>query len=77
LHVHLLRLSRDGRQQLAKHLPRYVSHLDQVWASAAQSAAAKGLADYGVLVAKRGPKDYLVLVTAESPEHAFTEWRCE
>jgi hypothetical protein len=30
-----------------------------------------------VLVAQRGPKDYLVLVTAESPEHAFTEWRCE
>ena len=77
LHVHLLRLSKDARQQLAKHAPSYVSHLDQVWASAAQSASAKGLTDYGVLVAQRGPKDYLVVVTAESPEDAFTEWRCE
>ena len=77
LHVHLLRLSKDGRQQLAKHRPSYVSRLDQVWTSAAQSAAAKGLTDYGVLVAQRGSKDYLVVVTAESPEDAFTEWRCE
>jgi hypothetical protein len=30
-----------------------------------------------VLVAQRGPKDYLVVVTAESPEDAFTEWRCQ
>ncbi len=77
LHVHLLRLSRDGRALLAKHLPSYVSNLDQVWTSAAQSAAAKGLTDYGVMVAQRGPKDYLVVVTAESPEDAFTEWRCQ
>ncbi len=77
LHVHLLRLSKDGRQLLAKHAPSFVNDLDQVWASAAQSAQAKGLTDYGVLVTQRGPKDYLVVVTAESPEDAFTEWRCE
>jgi CDP-diacylglycerol pyrophosphatase len=77
LHVHMLRLSKDGSQQLAKHVPSYINSLDQVWTSAAQSAATKGLADYGVLVAQRGPKDFLVVVTAESPEDAFTEWRCQ
>ncbi|MEI6733045.1 MAG: CDP-diacylglycerol diphosphatase [Comamonadaceae bacterium] len=77
LHVHLLRLSKEGRQLLARHAPSSIKNLDQVWASAAQDAQAKGLTDYGVLVTQQGPKDYLVVVTAESPEDAFTEWRCE
>ena len=76
LHVHLLRLGKDARQQLDKHAPVYVGRLDQVWASAAQSAAAKGLSDYGVLVAQQSQNDYLVVVTAESPEDAFTQARC-
>ena len=77
LHVHLLRLSKDARQQLEKHVAGKVDTLDQVWASAARGAAARGLNDYGVLVVQREQKDYLVVVTADSPEAAFTQWRCQ
>lgn len=77
LHVHLLRLSPQARAQLENAAQGYVSQLDQVWASASRSAAAKGLDDYGVLVVQRPQKDYMVVVTADSPEAAFTQWRCD
>jgi len=77
LHVHLLRLSPDVRGQLEKEKSAYVSDLEQVWASAARSAAANGLDDYGVLVVQRPQMDYMVVVMAGSPEAAFTRWRCD
>jgi len=77
LHVHLLRLSPGARGQLEKEKTAYVSDLNQVWATAARSAAANGLVDYGVLVVQRPQTDYMVVVTADSPEAAFTQWRCD
>ena len=77
LHVHLLRLTPDARRQLGNESPAYISRLDQVWARAAQSAAAKGLDDYGVIVIQRPQLDYMVVVTSVSPEAAFTQWRCD
>jgi CDP-diacylglycerol pyrophosphatase len=77
LHVHLLRLSQGARQRLDPHVAGEVRSLDQVWSTAARGAAARGLDDYGVLVVQRGQQDFLVVVTAESPEDAFTEWRCK
>jgi CDP-diacylglycerol pyrophosphatase len=77
LHVHLLRLSQNTRQRLDQHAAGEVHSLDQVWSTAARGAAARGLDDYGVLVVQRTQQDFLVVITAESPEDAFTEWRCK
>ena len=76
LHVHLLRLKKDAREQLEKQAVADIGRLEDVWASAARGAAARGLSDYGVLVVQRTPKDFIVVVTADSPEAVFTEWRC-
>ncbi len=77
LHVHILRLAADARGSLEKEAPSYVSSLDHIWATAAIGAAAKGLDDYGVIVSQRPQRDFLVVVTATSPESAFTKWRCD
>ncbi len=77
LHVHLLRLKADALDKLKKEAADHVSDLDQVWASASRSAAAQGLDDYGVLVVQNPPKGFTVVVTADSPETAWTEWRCD
>ncbi len=77
LHVHILRLAPDARGRLEKEAPGYVSNLDSIWATAAIGAATKGLEDYGVLVSQRPAGDFLVVVTAASPEGAFTKWRCD
>ncbi len=77
LHVHLLRLRKDARARLTEHVAGYVRQLDQVWTSAARAAAAKGLDDYGVLVMQRPQEDFMVVITADSPEAPFTEWRCD
>jgi CDP-diacylglycerol pyrophosphatase len=39
-------------------------------------AKTKGLNNYGVLVAKALEGKYLVLVSPNSPEAAFTVWSC-
>jgi hypothetical protein len=62
---------------LEKETPRYVGNLDQIWATAAASAASKGLEDYGVLVSQRPQRDFLVIVTANSPEKLFTKFLCD
>ena len=77
LHVHLLRLAPGARARLEKEVPAYASSLDNIWAIAASAAAAKGLTDYGVLVRQRQPGGFWVVVTAFSPESAFTQWRCD
>jgi CDP-diacylglycerol pyrophosphatase len=77
LHVHLLRLRQDARAQLESQAANVVSQLDEVWSRAAQAAAAKGLDDYGVIVIKVANNAYQVVVTPDSPEDAFTTWRCD
>ncbi len=76
LHVHMLRLSPDARARLEGMKFTAVSDLGSVWASAARSAAAQGWADYGVIVVQRAPQDFMVVATPDSPEDAFTQWRC-
>ena len=77
LHVHMLRL-RDGQEALlAENVVAHVGGLDQVWATAAKGAAQRGLLDYGVLVASRAEGDFMVVVTASSPEDRFTQYRCD
>ncbi len=76
LHIHLLRLLPDIRERLENEMHSNVSSLDSIWATATKLAAAKGLDDYGVLVSQRPQGGFMVLVTASSPESAFTQWRC-
>jgi CDP-diacylglycerol pyrophosphatase len=44
---------------------------------AEKDAKAKGLHEYGVLVAQSSPGKYVVVTTPNSPEADFTIWKCE
>jgi CDP-diacylglycerol pyrophosphatase len=77
LHIHLVRLDKNARTHLSQYLPVQVNNLESIWATAANAARAKGLDDYGVLVAQSSSSGYMVVVTANSPEAAFTIWKCE
>ncbi len=77
LHVHLVRLARDARPRLAARAPAKTPALDDVWTVAARQAAAAGLVDYGVLVARaEGGGGFAVLVEAASPEYQYTVATC-
>jgi len=76
LHVHLLRLTSDARRRLEQEAPGHVANLDHVWDTALKIALAKGLDDYGVLVARSEQGDFMIVVTSYSPEGAFTQWSC-
>ena len=77
LHIHLVRLDENARTHLSQYLPVQVNNLESIWATAANAARAKGLDDYGVLVAQSSSSGYMVVVTPNSPEVAFTIWKCE
>lgn len=76
LHVHILRLDQNARARFEQYDPVYVDNLERVWLVAAKAANSKGLNDYGVLVAKDLKGKFLVLVSPNSPEAAFTIWKC-
>lgn len=76
LHIHVLRLANHAQDKLAQNTSVVVDQLDHVWAAASELAASKGLTDYGVLVAQTKPHQFMVVVTAFSPEGAFTQWGC-
>lgn len=76
LHVHILRLDQNARARFEQYDPVYIDNLESVWLVAAKAANSKGLNDYGVLVAKDLKGKFLVLVSANSPEAAFTIWKC-
>jgi len=77
LHIHLVRLDKNARTHLSQYLPVQVNNLESIWATAANAARAKGLDDYGVLVAQSSSSGYMVVVTPNSPEAAFTIWKCK
>ena len=77
LHIHLVRLDKNARTHLSQYLPVQFNNLESIWATAANAARAKGLDDYGVLVAQSSSSGYMVIVTPNSPEAAFTIWKCE
>jgi CDP-diacylglycerol pyrophosphatase len=76
LHVHLVRLKSGARERLAARDGVRTDRLDAVWEIAAVLADVRGLSGYGVLVAQARPGEFLVEVTTESPEEAFTLARC-
>ena len=77
LHIHLVRLDKNARTHLSQYLPVQVDNLESIWATAANAARAKSLDDYGVLVAQSSSSGYMVVVIPNSPEAAFTIWKCE
>jgi CDP-diacylglycerol pyrophosphatase len=76
LHVHILRLDQNARARFDQSSTVYIDKLESVWLVADKVAKTKGLSDYGVLVAKSLDGKYLVLVSPDSPEAAFTIWKC-
>ena len=76
LHVHIVRLAPDARQRFAAAISAHVQSLGDVWGEAKKKAALAGLQDYGVLVAKEPEGDFLVLIEGQSPEKAYTRWKC-
>ena len=76
LHVHILRLDQNARIQFKQHTVAYVDNLESIWLVAEKIAKTKDLSDYGVLVSKALDGKFLVLVSADSPESAFTNWSC-
>ena len=76
LHIHLVRLDKNARSNFSQYAPSYVNSLEHIWTTAEKDARSKGLNDYGVLVAQQLPGKYIVVVTPNSPEAAFTQWTC-
>ncbi len=76
LHVHIVRLDKNARKKFLEYSPNYTKNLDEVWAIAARAAFERNLSDYGVLVAQSAPDQFVVIVSANSPEGAFTTWTC-
>jgi hypothetical protein len=71
-----VRIHPNAQEQILQNTPVLVDRLDHVWAVASRTAAARGLSDYGVLVVQTKTQQFSVVVTAFSPESAFTQFRC-
>ncbi len=74
LHVHMVRLKADVRGELSG---TSITDLATVWPTAQHMADDKGLKDYGVLVTQNQNGSYLVVIDEESPEHKFTQAKCQ
>ena len=76
LHVHMLTLDQNARENFPEHSHAYIQSLDQVWRISQKLAVSSGLNDYGVLVAKESATQYILVISRNSPEGAFTIWNC-
>lgn len=76
LHVHIVRLKQDGRQQLEQNAKRQaVKNPADIWSVAAKLADSR---EYGVIVVGQAGGEFLVAVTdsVDSPEARYTQGRC-
>jgi CDP-diacylglycerol pyrophosphatase len=76
LHVHIVRLLKDGRQRIDVLRPIRIDDLDDTWRAAATHAKSMGYESYGVAVMQGKGGGYLVVSTDVSPEFAYTESTC-
>ena len=76
LHIHLVRLLPGARSGLDALGPVSIERLEDVWPVAEQSAAARGLTSYGVIVVQSLDRGWLVVADAGVTETAFTVGRC-
>ncbi len=80
LHVHMVRLSADGRKLLAQAMPETVPDLKGVWKAAARSAKKREIKGwYGIAVARADDgKGFIVAATAsDHPETEFGQAFCK
>ncbi len=77
MHIHLVKLKPQARQELQKLRNDEVENLLQVWNAAKQSATEQQLQDYGVLVMRNASGTFNVVLTVESPGKTYTEYVCD
>lgn len=77
LHVHIVRLQKDVRNQFAKLSMTQIRSLDQVWDVAQEKAQSLQVTDYGVLVVAHPDGGYLVFIDQGSIEKKYTEATCK
>jgi hypothetical protein len=77
LHIHLVRLRQDARNELASRKPVIVKDLEEVWDAAARHVRRIGLRDYGLIVVGESDGNFLVVADGGSPEREFTEYSCK
>jgi len=77
LHIHLVRLLPGTRAGLDALGPVSIERLEDVWPVAEQSAAARGLTSYGVIVVQSPDRGWLVAADPGVTETAFTAGRCK
>jgi hypothetical protein len=77
MHIHLVKLKPQARQELQKLRNDQVENLLQVWNAAKQSAKEQQLQDYGVLVMRNASGTFNVVLTVESPGKIYTEYVCD
>jgi CDP-diacylglycerol pyrophosphatase len=76
LHLHLVRLLPGARAQVDALRPIRVERLEDVWPAAAEHAASRQLASYGVILIRGLDGGWLVAAVGGSPEGSFTRSRC-
>ncbi len=76
LHVHMLRLKPQAREQFRNMATGKTADLSQVWNIASVLASHQNMPDYGVLVSAEESGGFKVVVTAYSPEDLFTQYVC-
>ena len=76
LHIHVVRLKPSQHDRIEASVIGLTQDLRAVWRLASEAANARGMSEYGVLVAKAADHGYRVALTKESPEGQFTQAFC-
>ena len=77
LHVHVVRLNGAGRELIASPRATGVGNPDEIWEKADQLAREKGLAYYGVLVARNPAGGFMLFVNDRNLEYDYTVAKCK
>lgn len=76
LHVHVVRLKPGFHDKPSQHVVVSTRDLNAVWRLAQQASDERKMPEYGVLVSAAASGEFLVTLTAESPEGQFTQAVC-
>lgn len=75
LHVHIVKLNREGHKIIDVSHSASVESLDQVWNKADELARNAQVKNYGILV-KHETKGFVVLIDEGCPEYTYTQYKC-
>lgn len=76
LHVHLVAIKEGLRAQVDQGSVA-IARPEQAWSMAQRMADQQGLKEYGVVVTQSPQGGWQVLISAQSPERLYTQYRCE